>query len=172
MKSILNITLLILFLTNNVIGQDSIDGIDKNLAFYEKSRKIESYIIDKDAIPVNSIINEIDDSCALFKRPHQDEIVALKKEYGEDDFYTIADDNIFYQYQAKQFLESEGIETADVYDSRYVKFVNKDGKAIYIDLRAKYSQPWNLLFFIPGKDIKVVDVTIIEDEYKSYFKEK
>lgn len=149
---------------------DSITRFEENAKFYENSNQLESYIIDKDSVPPNTIINFAGIRCAVFKTPNPSDIAEMKKEYGEEDFYIVADDNLFYQYEAKLYLDSMSIKTINVYDSRYVLYINQDRDTSYLDLKAKYGKYWNLLFFDPGKEPKIVDDTDIENEYKEFFK--
>lgn len=142
--------------------------LDDKAIFFEKSRLVDSYLIDKDSIPVDSKVEIIDTKCAIFKNPDSKEVEKMKEEYGED-FYVVADDNIFYTSESKTFLDSMKLKQVYLTENRYVQFIDNKGNSIYFDLKGKYSLPWNLLFFDPVKGLKIVDMTNTSAEYEDFY---
>lgn len=153
------------------VENDSIKEFEERVKFYEESWRIENYIVDKEIALSDSlkVVLNLEGNCALFKSPNKEEIEILKEEDGEEDFYTIADDNLFYVSEARQFLDSVELEQVNLFESRFVRFVTLNSDTIYVDLRGKYSMPWNLLFFSPKKGVVLVDITDIENEYKKFY---
>lgn len=50
----------------------------------------------------------------LFVQPNSDEVRQLRQEIGNDQFYVVADDAMWYQAAARELLDSLGIAHADV----------------------------------------------------------
>jgi len=46
---------------------------------------------------------------AIFIDPTDEEIELMKRENGEDDFYTIADDSLYYKWEAVEFLKKRNV---------------------------------------------------------------
>ncbi|MDB4924761.1 MAG: hypothetical protein JWR23_817 [Mucilaginibacter sp.] len=92
----------------------------------------------------------------------------MKREVKDsDDFYTVADDNQYYMGTSIKFLDSVKTKmiTRDAKGS--LTFRTKAGKIFKTKLD---SLQWNILLF-NGKEKPInADITMIQDDYKSYMK--
>ena len=109
----------------------------------------------------------VDRQAAVFIEPDSLKIADRKKEVGED-FYAGADDYIYYMHTAREFLDTSGIPLLYTTGKNYIRFVRSDGSSNTISLQ-KLPELWSIYFFHPGKKEKRVDMTMIEEEYHSYF---
>jgi hypothetical protein len=105
---------------------------------------------------------------AVFYSPSSSRINKMKKERGED-FYVAADDNMYYMSTARDFLEQQKLAIMDNKDKKYIKFVFADKLSQVIKLDT-VSQPWGIYFFDPSKRLYQADITMIQEEYKNFFK--
>lgn len=105
--------------------------------------------------------------CAIFHSPDSSQLEKLKKENGEEAFYTLADDNQNYMADARVFLEGKGIKIMEPSGGK-INFQSKTGNATIIDLSdPKYN--WEAWLY-DGNKLNKIDVTDIENEYKKYMK--
>ena len=112
----------------------------------------------------NLDIDEISEPCAVIISPTDTKINRLKKDNG-DDFYTVADDNLFYIGSARQLLDSLKTKTIDTEATGQLTFKQKDGAYTSIDLSEFY---WGIILF-NGKDAPIeADITTFVSEYKRY----
>jgi len=70
------------------------------------------------------IVNQV---CAVLFHPDSVGIEKLKKENNEEDFYTIADDNLYYIAGAREYLEERSIRTIDT-NKRFLRFIKINGE--------------------------------------------
>lgn len=110
-----------------------------------------SYLIDY--VPDSSLTFDADSTKVVFISPDSLEIEHMKQEYGEEDFYTIADDNLYYDYEAYEFLKEKEFEYKST-DKRFVKLIKESGKEIFVDTH-KYDENWGVIIF-NGKDEPIV----------------
>ena len=111
----------------------------------------------------------VDRKAAVFIEPDHIKIEKMKKQAGEENFYTVADDYLFYLYKAHQFLDSAKLISIAAKDRKYITFVLNDSSVQVVNLQ-KLPELFNLYFFDPSKKAKQVNLTIIDEEYKRYFK--
>jgi hypothetical protein len=111
----------------------------------------------------------VDRQAAVFIEPDSLQIERRKKLVGEENFYIGADDYLFYLNIAGQFLDSVKLTTLNAKDKKYLKFVGSDNSQQLIRLD-KLDELWSIYFFDPTKKAKQVDMTTIDEEYKSYFR--
>ncbi|WKZ58797.1 MAG: hypothetical protein QY309_13070 [Cyclobacteriaceae bacterium] len=125
----------------------------------------EFYNSDTTNIPSDLII---DFDCAVLIYPDEAEINKMKKEYGEDDFYIIADDNNWYQGMAIEMLDSLGIKKATVHgDSLRFK---GESRTWGFDLKRDSLTGWNLILFSRTKGPQVVStVDLTTQQIRDYF---
>lgn len=123
------------------------------------------------SIPANDF-TLITEKAGIFISPDTVEIERLKQEYGEEDFYTAADDNLYYEYEADKHLEQKGIKT--IYPkTRYLKFKTSSGKEYFFDTKPESGPNWYLMLFDPSKNYPVIISTIdIVEEHNKYFGNK
>ncbi len=149
-----------------VLAIDTVEVIDTTKFEYNDYGKLESYLAKTKVNP--SLLDTIDFDCAILIYPSERQIDEMEKEYGEDDFYTIADDNQYYQGQAIGLIDSVGIKTIAV-SKQFLRLKGTE-KSWDLDIRKKNLPPWNVIFFKATKEPKIIsaiDLTI--DQIKSYF---
>lgn len=150
---------------------DSLGVNEMNLVAEDSATNFDYLVLDSYAClePADtSLVEIIDQDCALIIYPTDQQIEDMKKEYGEDDFYTIADDSQYYQAMAIEKLDSAGIKKEGT-EKRYVKFTGT-GFSRTLDIRRKGAPAWNIILFKIDKAPKVVtgiDLTV--DSVKTYF---
>jgi hypothetical protein len=96
--------------------------------------------------------------------PDSIQIKEMKKEYGEDDFYTVADDVMWYNGQMLEVIESLKIEYVHT-DKRLVR-IKTPKDQIEIDNDTSRVK-WRYIYF-NGKETLEKDVFEIIDLYKFY----
>lgn len=98
------------------------------------------------------------------------QIENLRKKYGDDDFYTGADDNAFYSYGLDSVIEAKKLPLAIAkgLKYKYLKFLQSDGKTTVVKIDTLPS-PTNYYFFKPSATPYEPDITDPEGEYKAYF---
>lgn len=111
----------------------------------------------------------VDRKAAVFIEPDSLQIEKSKKQVGEEDFYTGADDYLFYINTAHKFLDSINLTTLNSKDKKFVKFIHSD-KTYQVLKLDMLDELWSIYFFDPTKKAKQVDMTTIDEEYKSYFR--
>jgi hypothetical protein len=147
------------------INADSLKR-EENWRAFEESFKLENYLVS--SIPSKDFIT-VTEKAGVFISPDSIQIEHLKKENGEEDFYTVADDNIYFQHEASKFLKGKKFKVIHP-KARYIKFVSK-GKEFYFDTKSKAAVGWTAILFSPEKPSpKVVNAADIELEYQEYFK--
>jgi hypothetical protein len=153
-------------ITTTVDTSSQILTVDTTRFDYESYFKLESYLT-KDNIE-NIKLEIIDFDCAILIYPTVEQIDEMKKEYGEEDFYTVADDNSWYQGQAIGIIDSVGVKKTTARG----QFLRLQGKQATwdLDIRKKNLPTWNLIFFKTDKEPKIVStVDLTVDEVKEYF---
>src|SRR5450432_162891 len=110
----------------------------------------------------------IDKKAAIFYSPDTTQIAKRKKEVGEDNFYIGADDYLNYMQTSHDYLDSVKLPILDAKDKKYLKFIRlyKTQNVIKLDT---LSELWDIYLFDPNKKEKLVNMTIIDEEYKNYF---
>jgi hypothetical protein len=111
----------------------------------------------------------VDRQAAVFIEPDSLQIEKQKKQVGEEEFYTGADDYLFSMNTAHEFIDSVKLTTFSAKDKRFIKFINSDMTHQVIRLD-KLDELWSVYFFDPTKRAKQVDMTIIDEEFRSYFR--
>ena len=158
---------------NQTEGVDSLKTVDKdsmkrNEFDYEGQFKLEKYLANDQ--PDTATIQVIDFNCSLIIDPSSDQVDEMKKRLSEEDLSTIADDNLFYQWQAKQLIDSAGVKAAAA-KKRFIKFIGTD-KSWVLDIRKKDLPAWNLILFNRKKDPQPVSTTSLTFEKIKEFFEK
>ncbi|WP_456462718.1 hypothetical protein [Reichenbachiella sp.] len=116
----------------------------------------------------NKVASTIEESCAIFINPTSDQILMLKKEYGENDFYTIADDTNWYTFKASEKLEKLNIKILNL-ESGILKFVGQS-ETWTLDLLQPGAPEWNfILFNIKKTPLISSTVDVTDSELKEYF---
>ncbi len=108
----------------------------------------------------------ISERIAVIVMPSQEKIKQLKKESAsEDEFSAIVEDGLFYLDQAKTFLKKKNIKILQVDGSQNVHYLENNS---YKKLNIK-NLSWDILFYMPKKKPKQIDITDVEKEYQNYF---
>ncbi len=132
----------------------------------DKIYKLESYI-EKSKID-NSKLQNINFDCAILIYPTDRQISEMKKEQGEESFYTVADDNMYYQGTAIGLLDSLKIKTITA-EKTYLKLTGEKNSWT-LNLRKKGLPAWNLILFKKDKEPQVIStVGINENQICEYF---
>ena len=106
---------------------------------------------------------------AVFYEPDSSKIAKRRQAVGEDDFNVGVEDYAYYLNAAHDFLYGTKLPQLDANDRKFIKFVSIDNseKTVKIDT---LSELWGIYLFDPAKKARQVDMTMIEEEYKNYFK--
>ncbi len=111
------------------------------------------------------------DRVAVFYEPDTLRITKRKKEVGEQDFYTGADDYLYYMHLSREFIDSVKLPILTIKNKKFIKFISNDSskQLVIIDTLPEL---WGVYFFDPSKKSKQVDIISIADEYSNYFKQQ
>lgn len=152
--------------TNDSIPQEAEEKKTMNQPErYEASLVLENYLVPQIQ---GKDFTEINSETVIFFLPDAKEIKALKKSLGEENFYTVSDDNMYYTYEAEIFLEGKGIRS--VYPgTRYLKFTLSNGRQLFFDAKAKAHLGWTTVLFTPGKMPEIINPIDIETAARDYF---
>lgn len=105
----------------------------------------------------------IEEACAVICTPDNRKLELLKKENGEEGFYTISDDNNYYLANARSFLENKGIRLMEV-SSGLLQFKQQNGTFTSIQLDDE-QYGWEIFLF-NGRTAPVkADITDIEGSF-------
>ncbi|MFD2873597.1 hypothetical protein ACFS5N_14020 [Mucilaginibacter ximonensis] len=104
--------------------------------------------------------------CALVLYPTMQQINKMKKEDGED-FFTIVDDNQFYLAGCQTYLDSVKFKTI-VKDSKGTLAFKIANNQLY---KLKLgSLSWSIILFDGKTKPHKADITMFDDDFKSYIK--
>lgn len=109
---------------------------------------------------------KIKEKAVVIVMPSNDRINQLKKESASDDeFSVIVEDGLYYLDQAKIFLNKKNIKTIKINSSDHIKFL-ENGRFKKFDIK---ELSWDIIFYMPKKSPKQIDITDIENEFQKYF---
>lgn len=140
-----------------------------------KSTKKESAITDSTKQSISpTVMNTtdtlvIDKNAAIYYNPDSIQMAKWKKDVGEKDFETVADDWSFYINSANEFLKTTTLPVEDASGKKVLKFIKADRTVTLIRLDT-LSNFWGYYLFSTGKAPQFADITMMEDSYKKYFK--
>ncbi len=108
------------------------------------------------------------DKCVIQVGFTEDEIDRFKKEWGEYDFYVIADDAHYYAATLREYLEANGIksEYASRFEEHYTRIVFPNESIDVTRLDSLYEF---YLYQKGKKPKKLEDTVVFEDEINEYF---
>ena len=146
--------------------KNKVDSITTFEFDYDAQFKLDNYLTtDSFDEKTNDLI---DFDCAILIYPTSEQIDEMKRNEGEEDFYIGADDSNWYQAMAIEKIDSVGIKTITA-RGRYLRLRGKN-KTWDLDIRKKNLPAWNLIFFNPTKEPKIIStVDLTVDETKNYF---
>ena len=146
------------------LGQVNTDTLSVNV---NDVFKLDSYL-DNKVIDTASQLT-VDFDCAFIIYPTNEQMEEMKKEYGEDDFFTIMDDGNYYQGIAIDLLDSLQVTTVSA-TKPFVRFIGTD-KTWVLNLTRKGRPTWNLIFFKKNREPKIIGTAgLTADEIKDFFK--
>ena len=136
---------------------------------YESLFKLDSYLVTN--IVDTSRIQTIDFDCAILVYPTDEQIEEIKKEEGADNFYTIADDNNWYQGLAIEMVDSVGINKEGA-SRQFIQLIGQD-KTWTLNLRKKGLPTWNMIFFKRNKEPLIIQtISLTTEKVRDYFEVK
>lgn len=144
-----------------------VEGTEEE-SYFEDVLKLDNYLV-KGSVNEEDL-QEISETVAILIYPTDAQIEKMEKEYGEEDFYTVADDNTYYQGTAMGMIDSLGVNTITA-KNRFIRFKGRDGKSIWtLDIRKKGAPPWNLIFFHTDKSPEIISTVDLDyEKIKAYF---
>jgi hypothetical protein len=108
----------------------------------------------------------IKEKAVVIVMPSNERINQLKKESAsEDEFSVIVEDGLYYLDQAKIFLKKKNIKTIKINSSDQVRFL-ENGRFKKFNIK---ELSWDIIFYMPKKSPKQIDITDIENEFQNYF---
>lgn len=114
--------------------------------------------------PSSAKVTVIDQPAIVYIRASENQIAKMKEDYGEEDFYTVADDNGFYVSQYSQMLDSLPYSVIRP-DTRYLLF-KWENESMLIDTE-KDGNPtclcWDYVMFNSREAPKLVDDILLPD---------
>ena len=140
-----------------------------------KSTKKETRVTDSENQVVSPpVMNNtdtlfIDKNAAVYYRPDSLQMEKWKKQVGEKDFETVADDWSSYMNSSNEYLKTTKLPVEDASDKKVLKFV-KANKSVTLVLLDTLSNFWGYYLFSTTKEPEFVDIVTMEQSYKSYFK--
>lgn len=155
-------------MTNDQKQEPKSDTPDSSTEMTPKVDTLKAQI-EPQPFPLDTDTLTIDRKTAVFYQPDSLQMEKRMKKVGEADFRAGAHDYIYYVNTSAEYLEKEGLPVLDAKNKKYLKFVlaNKRVQVIKLDT---LEELWGMYLFDPKKKACAVDITIIEDEYKSYYK--
>jgi hypothetical protein len=150
----------------STVADPSSTATDTSTLIGLRFSRIDAYLQSE---PVNGDEEEwFESDCALLIHPTEDQIDAMIKEYGEEDFHIIADDNVWYHSSAGVLLDSVGVRVLTP-TKRFVKLAGEDS-SWRLDLRRRGAFPWNLILFSTKKGPQIFStVDLSAEEIRAYF---
>ena len=128
----------------------------------QSETKIKKAVITSDTLT-------IDTKSAVFFQPDSLQIKKRMQEVGEKDFRAGMDDYIYSINTSAEYLEKQGLTVVDAKGKKILKFITEDKKFHLIKLDT-LQELWGMYLFDPTKKPYYADMTMIEDDYKNYFK--
>lgn len=105
-------------------------------------------------------------SCAIIISPTDQKIDSMKRVDGED-FYTVADDNLYYIATARQYLDSTKTKTIQKKAKGSVRFKLRNGEIIDKNL-SEFN--WEILLFNGQEKPIEADITDFNTVFNRYMK--
>lgn len=106
---------------------------------------------------------------AVAYEPDNTTIEKRKKAIGEKNFRIGQDDYLFYMNYSQEFLNKVKIPVQEAGKRKYLKFIQADNSYTLIKTDT-LSDLWGIFFFKPTRKPLLADITVIQHEYRKYFK--
>lgn len=140
------------------------------VACNSRSDKFVNDMLPKEVLTNNSDTLIVNTKAAVFFFQDSTQIELRKKNTNEEEFYIGADDAMYYLSVAREFVDSAKLNKIELTHEKFIKFIeqNKTQTLIKIDtLKALCG----VYFFEPSKKPYQINLTIPEEEYKTYYKQ-
>lgn len=111
----------------------------------------------------------IDNNAAVYYIPDSARMEKWKKQVGEKDFETVADDWSFYMNEATGYIKTTRLPLHDASGKKVLKFIKTGGAVTMVGLDT-LSNFWGFYLFNPGKEPQFADIVTMDRSYKDYFK--
>jgi len=111
------------------------------------------------------IVNE---KSVVIYQPDSLTMERLKVKMGEEDFYTVADDNAFYISTSIQHLKKLKIPMLNLEGKKIIQFTAIDKKPVIMRIDT-ITGLGNIYLFEPGKQPYKADITSMDTEAKAYY---
>jgi hypothetical protein len=135
----------------------------------EPDQKTENVAASNVPASVNTDTLDISLTTAVMYEPDSGAIAKRKKEIGEENFLIGADDYLNYMHLSSEFFEKEKFNIIHAKTKNVLRFTLSNGSKNIIRLDT-VPELWGVYLFSPGQHPKLIDMTVTEDEYKTYFK--
>lgn len=122
--------------------------------------KLETYLF-QGKVNGNDV-QTISETSVLVVNPTDEQIEEMKEEYGEEDFYTIADDASFYQAGALSLIDSLGIKKVNA-EKPFALLIG-EAAPVTVNLRRKGAPGWMIILFNKKKTPKIVPAIDVNRE--------
>lgn len=140
--------------------------IDSTSTQNQNPFKLETYLV-QGKVNGNDV-QTISESSVLIVNPTEEQIEEMKKEYGEEDFYTVADDANFYQANAISLMDSLGVKSVNA-EKPFALLIGESSPWT-INLRKKGAAAWMIILFNKNKTPEIVPAIDVNREMlTSYF---
>jgi len=133
---------------------------------YESLFVLDTYLVEETVDPAE--VQSVFTGCAVIVVPSDEQTEEMIKEYGEDDFFTMADDAGYYQSMAMELLDSLKVATVSA-EKPYIRLLGS-GDTWTLNFRRKGLPGWNIVFFHQEKVPEVVPaIEVTAERIKEYF---
>jgi hypothetical protein len=106
--------------------------------------------------------------CAVRINLDTGQLDKLRKKYGDEAFYTGADDGVYYSSIADSLIHAKHLPLIANKQQKYLKFVQDNGAITMVKIDT-LPQASNYYFFEPAKTPYEPDLLDIEEEYQKYY---
>ncbi|WP_298145576.1 hypothetical protein [Flavobacterium sp.] len=156
-----------LFSCNQVVNHKE-DNSESVTTISEK--KVENKEKDTSEFSKNSIDTIVfKDQTAIIIEPTDRRIEERIREIGEEDFYTGADDYMWYLSESYETFRKNNLPVLKIKTDKIIKFVMENGNYAIVDL-TRDDELWQVYLFNPRLKPKKISMTDSENEFKTYFK--
>jgi hypothetical protein len=145
-------------ITEEILDEDLTERISSEEEF-ALGFDINTYLVDFMPDSTESLI--LKQNCAVFIGPSEEQLDELRKQFGQQEFSAIVEDNVIFEITAREMISSLNVCNIST-QKRYIIFVRPDETKIVLDTKATYSLKWNLILFHYDKDPEVVDMLEVD----------
>ena len=110
---------------------------------------------------------EVSEPCAVYFSPSPNDLDSLKRKVGEEDFYVIMDDNMWYTSESYTFFSAKGIPTLEA-EEKKVRFHLSNGQTKEYS-SADEAVKWNIVLFDGKSAVSIISAIDAEQEFQKLF---